>query len=88
MMEVGRTRFTSMVGAIGTDTLMAMAKAGPEMQIKLPRRGCGSTLISDGNSPINLFQTATDLSAASDLAAERWGWARCPVLVPRVLAVL
>lgn len=55
-------RFQNMVAAIGSDTLRAMANAGPEMQARLLQGlGIQSTLITDGTSPINLFQTAQGL---------------------------
>lgn len=55
-------KFKNMVGAIGSDTLRAMAAAGPEMQVKLLQGlGIQSTLITDGTSPINLFNTANGL---------------------------
>ena len=55
-------RFKNMVSAIGPDTLTAMANAGPAMQAKLLQGlGIKSTLITDGTSPINLFQTAQGL---------------------------
>jgi major vault protein len=43
-----------------------MAKAGPEAQAKLlGGLGIKSTLITDGKSPINLFQTAQGLIGGS-----------------------
>ena len=51
-----------MVSAIGPNTLVAMAQAGPEMQVKLLQSlGIRSTLITDGSTPINLFNTAQGL---------------------------
>jgi len=48
--------------SIGADTIQAMAEAGPSMQAKLLQSlGLKSFLITDGNSPINLFQTASGL---------------------------
>jgi len=58
--EVGK--FKNMVDAIGADTIRAIAVSGPEMQVKLLQGlGIQSTLITDGNSPINLFSTANGL---------------------------
>eukprot|EP00732_Lithocolla_globosa_P001693 Lithocolla_globosa_v1_NODE_903_length_3103_cov_38.322507.p1 type:complete len:871 gc:universal NODE_903_length_3103_cov_38.322507:349-2961(+) len=55
-------KFTSMVSAIGKETLVAMASAGPETQVKLLKSlGLQTTLITDGNSPINLFGAAQGL---------------------------
>jgi major vault protein len=48
--------------AIGADTVIAIASAGPEMQAKLLEGlGLKGYLITDGNSPINLFSTASGL---------------------------
>ncbi|XP_053406855.1 major vault protein-like [Mercenaria mercenaria] len=55
-------RFSDMVSALGADTLAAIATAGPDTQVKLlSSLGLESTLITDGNSPINLFMTAQGL---------------------------
>jgi major vault protein len=56
------TRFRDMVTAIGPDTIRAIAVSGPEMQAKLLQGlGLKSTLITDGTTPINLFNTAQGL---------------------------
>ncbi|KAJ8312885.1 hypothetical protein KUTeg_010258 [Tegillarca granosa] len=55
-------KFKKMVDAIGSSTLQAIAVAGPEMQVRLLQSlGMKSTLITDGSTPINLFQTAQGL---------------------------
>jgi len=60
--EIESTKFKGMIAAIGADTLAAIAQAGPEMQAKLLEGlGIKSMLITDGNSPINLFNTASSL---------------------------
>jgi major vault protein len=56
------SKFANVVQAIGADTIKAIAQAGPEMQAKLlSGLGVKSLLITDGNSPINLFNTAQGL---------------------------
>ena len=51
--------FSKTVKAIGKETIVAMAKAGPEVQSKLlSSLGIKSFLITDGKNPINLFNTA------------------------------
>ncbi|PAA65947.1 hypothetical protein BOX15_Mlig027053g1 [Macrostomum lignano] len=61
-------KFRRFVDAIGADTIRAIASAGPEMQVKmLQSLGLKSTLITDGNSPINLFSTAHGLIGADFL---------------------
>jgi len=68
--RIEQERFAGMVGAIGADTLRAMAEAGPAMQAKLlSGLGIQSTLITDGKSPINLFQTAQGLIGQGSDAA-------------------
>lgn len=56
-MEADKVR--RMVDAIGRETLVAIAQAGPEMQAKLlAGLGLKGYLVTDGNSPVNLFDTA------------------------------
>eukprot|EP00800_Vazella_pourtalesii_P018377 TRINITY_DN5877_c0_g1_i1.p1 TRINITY_DN5877_c0_g1~~TRINITY_DN5877_c0_g1_i1.p1 ORF type:complete len:856 (-),score=213.27 TRINITY_DN5877_c0_g1_i1:212-2779(-) len=63
-------KFKNMVGAIGSDTIRAIAVSGPEMQVKLLQSlGLKSTLITDGTNPINLFNTAQGLIGANALEA-------------------
>lgn len=60
--QIETSKFKNMVDAIGATTLQAIATAGPDMQVKLLQAlGMKSTLITDGNSPINLFTTANGL---------------------------
>jgi len=55
-------KFKSIIDAIGANTIAAIARAGPEMQAKmLSGLGLKSFLITDGHSPINLFNTAQGL---------------------------
>jgi len=57
--EIQSVKFNSLVSTIGPDTIKAIAQAGPELQAKLLQGlGLKSFLITDGNSPINLFNTA------------------------------
>lgn len=58
--EVGR--YERMISAIGTETLKSIAMAGPDLEVRLLQSlGLKTTLITDGNSPINLFSTAHGL---------------------------
>ncbi|MBN2004440.1 MAG: colicin uptake protein [Anaerolineae bacterium] len=62
MAEIGVEEFKQRVAAIGPETIQAIATAGPELQAKLLQGlGLQSVLITDGNSPINLFSTANGL---------------------------
>jgi len=60
--EIDSQKFSNVVEAIGRGTLKSMAQAGPELQAKLLQGlGLKSFMITDGNSPINLFNTANGL---------------------------
>eukprot|EP01114_Cavostelium_apophysatum_P021311 TRINITY_DN73_c0_g1_i2.p1 TRINITY_DN73_c0_g1~~TRINITY_DN73_c0_g1_i2.p1 ORF type:complete len:827 (-),score=304.70 TRINITY_DN73_c0_g1_i2:101-2581(-) len=60
--SIESSKFKAIVDSIGADTIQSMAEAGPAMQAKLLQGlGLKSFLITDGNSPINLFQTAQGL---------------------------
>jgi major vault protein len=55
-------KIEKMVKAIGKDTLIQLARAGPETQAKiLGSLGVKSMLITDGKSPVNLFNTGNGL---------------------------
>ncbi|KAJ3601680.1 hypothetical protein NHX12_032647 [Muraenolepis orangiensis] len=63
--QIESQRFSDLMVSLGTDTLKDIARAGPEMQVKLLQSlGIKSTLITDGSSPINLFTTANGLLGA------------------------
>ena len=69
MSSIESSKFKNMVDVIGADTIKAIATAGPEMQVKLLKSlGLQSTLITDGKSPINLFNTAEGLISNQQLA--------------------
>ncbi|KAG9342877.1 hypothetical protein JZ751_015093 [Albula glossodonta] len=62
LMEIESRRFKELMTSLGSETLKEMARAGPELQVKLLQSlGLKSTLITDGSSPINLFNTANGL---------------------------
>jgi len=68
--EIEVEKFTQIVDAIGADTLCAIARAGPEMQSRLlSGLGLQSVMITDGSSPVNLFNTAAGLISAPPPAA-------------------
>jgi major vault protein len=55
-------KLKTMVDAIGQQTLVELAKAGPESQAKLlGSLGVKSLLVTDGKSPLNLFNTANGM---------------------------
>jgi major vault protein len=52
-------KFKALVAAIKPETIKAIARAGPEMQARLLKGlGLKGYLMTDGNSPINLFNAA------------------------------
>ncbi|XP_068192266.1 major vault protein [Antennarius striatus] len=60
--QIESERFSQLMESLGSETLKEIARAGPEMQVKmLQALGLKSTLITDGSSPINLFTTASGL---------------------------
>ena len=66
--EIESEKFQNVVNSLGADTIKSIAQAGPEMQAKLLQGlGLKSFLITDGNSPINLFNTASGLLGGSPL---------------------
>ncbi|ESO90246.1 hypothetical protein LOTGIDRAFT_123412 [Lottia gigantea] len=66
MAAIEINNFENKVNALGVETLKAMARAGPETKIKLLQSvGLESMLVTDGNNPINLFNTSNGLIGAS-----------------------
>jgi major vault protein len=64
--EIEGEKFSDIVDAIGADTIKSIAQAGPEMQAKLLKGlGLKGFMITDGSSPINLFNTAQGLVGGS-----------------------
>jgi major vault protein len=57
--EIESSKFDNIVGAIGQDTIVDIAKSGPELQAKLLESlGLSGYLMTDSNNPINLFSAA------------------------------
>eukprot|EP00049_Salpingoeca_infusionum_P009986 m.169685 g.169685 ORF g.169685 m.169685 type:complete len:858 (+) comp14504_c0_seq1:497-3070(+) len=70
MMELEVEKYQAMVGAVGPETIVAMARAGPDSQVKLLQSlGLKSTIITDGKTPLNLLNTAAGLIGASSTSA-------------------
>uniref|UniRef100_K3X224 Major vault protein n=1 Tax=Globisporangium ultimum (strain ATCC 200006 / CBS 805.95 / DAOM BR144) TaxID=431595 RepID=K3X224_GLOUD len=62
LMSIESEKFQQMVGSIGKETLVEMARVGPESQVKmLEALGLNGYLITDGKSPVNLMGTAEGL---------------------------
>lgn len=66
LVDIETKKFADIVKAIGPETIKAIAQAGPEMQAKLLQGlGLKGYLITDGSSPVNLFNTAQGLIGGS-----------------------
>lgn len=62
--EINGSLMDAFTSAIGQETLVAVAKAGPEVQAQLlGSLGLEGYLVTDGSTPINLFRTAERLVA-------------------------
>lgn len=60
--KIESDKFQAIVGAIGQETLVAISNAGPEFQAELLKGlGLSGYIMTDGNNPINLFNTANGL---------------------------
>ena len=60
--EIEVKKFEETIEAIGKETLVQMARAGPETQAKLLKGlGLKGFMVMDGKNPINLFQTANGM---------------------------
>ena len=56
MAEIETNKIVNQITAIGRDTLIQMARAGPEMQTKLLKGlGLKGFMITNSKNPINLF---------------------------------
>jgi major vault protein len=65
--EIDAGKFKAIIDAVGSDTLRKISQAGPEMQSRLlAGLGLKSFLVTDGNRPINLFNTAIGLIGANN----------------------
>ena len=63
-------KFQKQIQAIGKETIVAMAKSGPEFQAKLLKGlGLKGFMMMDGKHPINLYNTAQSLISS---AANPW----------------
>jgi len=70
--DIEATKFKEIVEAISAKTIASIARAGPEMQARLLKGlGIKSLMITDGHSPINLFNTAQGLIAQAGNATGR-----------------
>eukprot|EP01110_Echinostelium_bisporum_P011760 TRINITY_DN57_c0_g2_i1.p1 TRINITY_DN57_c0_g2~~TRINITY_DN57_c0_g2_i1.p1 ORF type:complete len:861 (-),score=476.01 TRINITY_DN57_c0_g2_i1:49-2631(-) len=75
--DIESYKFKAIVDSIGSETISAIARAGPEMQAKLlGGLGLQSFMITDGKSPINLFSAANGLVQSPVDAAAAAGHAQ------------
>ena len=57
--KVESEKFKNMMKALGQDTMVQMSNAGPEAQAELLKGlGLEGYIMTDGNNPINLFNSA------------------------------
>ena len=62
MAEIEIEKFKEIIGAVGKETLIAIAKSGPAMKAKMLKGlGLKGFLVTDGKNPINLFNTANGM---------------------------
>jgi len=55
-------KFKSIIESIGPETIVEIAKAGPELQAKLlSGLNLSGYILTNGNNPINLFNVANNL---------------------------
>lgn len=60
--QIETQKFQEIVDAIGRDTIVSMARAGPELQAKLLKGlGLKGFMMMNSKNPINLFSTASGL---------------------------
>jgi len=61
--EIETQKFNKIIEAIGKETLVEISQAGPESQVKLLESlGLNGFIMTDGNSPINLFNFANNIA--------------------------
>merc|ERR1712007_270313 len=57
--DIEAQKFEAIMGSLGQDTLVALARSGMESQLKmLEGLGLKGYLLTDGQTPINLFNAA------------------------------
>jgi len=67
--KIEAEKFKEIVDSIGAGTIRDIAQAGPEMQAKLLQGlGLQGYLLTDGNSPVNLFNTASGMVGGAALS--------------------
>jgi major vault protein len=59
MNKIEALKFKNIVESLGPETLVEIARAGPELQAKLLQGlNLNGYILTDGNNPINLFNVA------------------------------
>jgi len=60
--DIDTMKFQKLIDAIGQNTLKEIALAGPEAQVELLKAlGLSGFVMTDGNTPVNLFGFANNL---------------------------
>ena len=62
--QIESNKFEEIITSIGPETIVEIAKAGPELQAKLLKGlNLSGYILTDGNNPINLFNVASGLTS-------------------------
>lgn len=70
MSQIEGDKMKAMIKAVGADTISAIARSGPELQVRMMNAlGIKATLITDGKNPINLFQAASGMVSTTGPSA-------------------
>lgn len=65
--EIEANKFEQIVGSLGQETLISIANSGLESQVKLLEGlGLKGYLLTDGKTPVNLFNAANNLIGKKD----------------------
>lgn len=68
--EVEARKYEKIMDALGQDTVVSLAEAGPELQEQLLQAlGLKGFLITDGKSPLNLFDMAAQMASTDNSEA-------------------
>lgn len=67
--DIEAQKFGELMEAIGQETVVEMARAGPELQSQLLKGlGLKGFVVMDGKNPVNLFNTANGLLGGAQQA--------------------
>ncbi len=68
MAEIDVKKFQDTINAIGKESIISMARAGPEMQAKLLKGlGLKGFMVTYGNNPVNLISAASGMVGGKEM---------------------